>query len=169
MQFKNTPQRYGVVSAALHWLTATVVYGMLRWVYGWSRSVITTAGITGRRNYKNIGMLLMMALIVRIIWRLYSPPPVALTSYSRLTRIGAAAGHLLLYLLLFAIIISGYLISTADGKPISVFGWFEIPATLTDAGAQADIAGTLHLWFCTVAGHYLALAWGYGAKTPFHR
>lgn len=82
MQFKNTPQRYGVVSAALHWLTATVVYGMLRWVYGWSRSVITTAGITGRRNYKSIGMLLMMALIVRIIWRLYSPPPVALTSYS---------------------------------------------------------------------------------------
>lgn len=97
--------------------------------------------------HKSIGILLMMALIVRIIWRLYSPPPVALTSYSRLTRIGAAAGHLLLYLLLFAIIISGYLISTADGKPISVFGWFEIPATLTDAGAQADIAGTLHLWF----------------------
>ncbi len=87
-----------------------------------------------------------MALIVRIIWRLYSPPPVALTSYSRLTRAGRR-GHLLLYLLLFAIIISGYLISTADGKPISVFGWFEIPATLTDAGAQADIAGTLHLWF----------------------
>ncbi len=28
MQFKNTPQRYGVVSAALHWLTAPVVYGM---------------------------------------------------------------------------------------------------------------------------------------------
>ncbi|EAA7785266.1 cytochrome b, partial [Salmonella enterica subsp. enterica serovar Schwarzengrund] len=27
MQFKNTPQRYGVVSAALHWLTALVVYG----------------------------------------------------------------------------------------------------------------------------------------------
>ncbi|PHM90473.1 cytochrome B, partial [Salmonella enterica subsp. enterica serovar Typhimurium] len=32
-------------------------------------------------------------------------------------------------------------------KPISVFGWFDIPATLTDARAQADIAGTLHLWF----------------------
>lgn len=28
MQFKNTPQRYGMVSAALHWLTALVVYGM---------------------------------------------------------------------------------------------------------------------------------------------
>lgn len=42
--------------------------------------------------------------------------------------------------------ISGYLISTADGKPISVFGWFDVPATLADAGAQADLAGSLHLW-----------------------
>ncbi|ABX67755.1 hypothetical protein SPAB_02373 [Salmonella enterica subsp. enterica serovar Paratyphi B str. SPB7] len=148
MQFKNTPQRYGVVSAALHWLTALVVYGM----FALGLWMVTLSYYDGWYHqapelHKSIGMLLMMALIVRIIWRLYSPPPVALTSYSRLTRAGAAAGHLLLYLLLFAIIISGYLISTADGKPISVFGWFEIPATLTDAGAQADIAGTLHLWF----------------------
>lgn len=28
MQFNNTPQRYGVVSAALHWLIAIAVYGM---------------------------------------------------------------------------------------------------------------------------------------------
>ena len=47
---------------------------------------------------------------------------------------------------LFAIGISGYLISTADGKPISVFGWFDVPATLADAGAQADFAGALHFW-----------------------
>ena len=46
----------------------------------------------------------------------------------------------------FAIGISGYLISTADGKPISVFGWFDVPATLADAGAQADFAGALHFW-----------------------
>uniref|UniRef100_UPI0034D97FA3 cytochrome b n=1 Tax=Salmonella enterica TaxID=28901 RepID=UPI0034D97FA3 len=29
----------------------------------------------------------------------------------------------------------------------SDFGWIEIPATLTDACAQADIDGTLHLWY----------------------
>lgn len=51
-----------------------------------------------------------------------------------------------MYLLLFAIGISGYLISTADGKPISVFGWFDVPAILSDAGAQADFAGALHFW-----------------------
>lgn len=101
----------------------------LRWGYGWSHSAITTAGITGPELHKSIGILLMMGLVIRVVWRLFSPPPAALASYSRLTRIAAAMGHLALYLLLFSIVISGYLISTADGKAISVFGWFDIPAT----------------------------------------
>lgn len=49
-------------------------------------------------------------------------------------------------MLLSGILISGYLISTADGKPINVFGLFNVPATLTDAGSQADLAGNVHLW-----------------------
>ncbi|VEC17452.1 putative cytochrome [Citrobacter portucalensis] len=67
-----------------------------------------------------------------------------------MTRIAAALGHLALYLLLFSIFISGYLISTADGKAISVFGWFDIPATLANAGTQADLAGSLHLWLAWI-------------------
>ncbi len=87
-----------------------------------------------------------MGLVIRVLWRVISPPPGPLPSYSPMTRLAAKAGHLALYLLLFAIGISGYLISTADGKPISVFGWFDVPATLADAGAQADFAGALHFW-----------------------
>lgn len=147
MQFSNTPQRYGFISAMLHWLTALVVYGMfalglwmvtLSYYDGWYHQ--------GPELHKSIGILLMMGLVVRVIWRLISPPPKALKSYSALTRAGAALGHLALYMLLFSIVISGYLISTADGKPISVFGWFDVPATFADAGVQADLAGSVHLW-----------------------
>ena len=72
--------------------------------------------------------------------------PSAPKTHSKLTRFSAVAAHIALYALLFAILISGYLISTADGKPISVFGLFEVPATLSDAGVQADTAGVVHLW-----------------------
>ncbi|MBJ9830393.1 cytochrome b [Citrobacter portucalensis] len=147
MQFNNTPQRYGVVSATLHWLVAIAVYGM----FALGLWMVTLSYYDGWYHqapelHKSIGILLMMGLVIRVIWRLFSPPPAALASYSRLTRIAAAMGHLALYLLLFSIVISGYLISTADGKAISVFGWFDIPATLANAGTQADLAGSLHLW-----------------------
>ena len=49
--------------------------------------------------------------------------------YSRFTRISAALAHWLLYGILFAILITGYFISTANGQAISVFGWFDVPAT----------------------------------------
>lgn len=147
MQFKNTPRRYGLVSAALHWLIAIVVYGM----FALGLWMVTLSYYDGWYHqapelHKSIGVLLMMGLIVRVAWRIYSPAPAALKNYSRFTRLAAALGHLALYLLLFSIAISGYLISTADGKAIGVFGWFEIPATLANAGTQADLAGSLHLW-----------------------
>lgn len=130
MSFTNTPERYGVISAAFHWLSAIIVYGM----FALGLWMVTLSYYDGWYHkapelHKSIGILLMMGLVIRVLWRVISPPPGPLPSYSPITRLAAKAGHLALYLLLFAIGISGYLISTADGKPISVFGWFDVPAT----------------------------------------
>lgn len=147
MQLHNSPARYGAVSVTLHWLVAIVVYGM----FALGLWMVTLSYYDGWYHqapelHKSIGILLMLGLVIRVIWRFVSPPPPPLSSYSRLTRIGAVVAHIALYLLLFGIVFSGYLISTADGKPISIFGLFDIPATLADAGSQADLAGTVHLW-----------------------
>lgn len=163
------PERYGVISAALHWLSAIIVYGM----FALGLWMVTLSYYDGWYHqapelHKSIGILLMMGLVIRVLWRVISPPPGPLPSYSPMTRLAAKAGHLALYLLLFAIGISGYLISTADGKPISVFGWFDVPATLSDAGAQADFAGALHLARverCSTV-RYARI---YGPEASFHR
>lgn len=52
--------------------------------------------------------------------------------------------HLLLYALIFLIICSGYLISTADGRPIEVFGLFDLPSAGELFAEQADRAGVVH-------------------------
>lgn len=131
----------------LHWIFAIAVYAM----FGIGLWMVTLSYYDGWYHqapelHKSIGVLLMMGLVIRVVWRRISPPPPAPKHHTRLTRLSATTAHIALYALLFAILISGYLISTADGKPISVFGIFEIPATLADAGSQADTAGTLHLW-----------------------
>lgn len=143
----------------LHWLMALAVYAM----FGLGLWMVTLSYYDGWYHqapelHKSIGVLLMVALFVRLVWRHLSPPPPALKNHSALTRFGALAAHLVIYVLLFSILISGYLISTADGKPINVFGLFEVPATLSDAGSQADLAGTIHLW----------LAWGVVILSVLH-
>lgn len=147
MQLRNSAVRYGIISIGLHWIFALAVYAM----FGLGLWMVTLSYYDGWYHqapelHKSIGVLLMMGLVIRAIWRHLSAPPPAIAGHSRFTRVSAAGAHIALYTLLFAILISGYLISTADGKPISVFGLFEVPATLSDAVAQADIAGTVHLW-----------------------
>ncbi len=147
MQWRNSPKRYGHLSVLLHWLIALALYGM----FGLGLWMVTLGYYDGWYHkapelHKSIGMVILLVMLVRVLWRFISPPPSALASYSRLIRVSAVTAHALLYLLIFAILASGYLISTADGKPVSVFGLFDVPATLSDFGAQADLAGTLHLW-----------------------
>ncbi|RRW76097.1 cytochrome b [Pantoea dispersa] len=145
--WRNSPRHYGALTIALHWLMALTIYGMfalgiwmvgLGYYDGWYHSA--------PEIHKGIGILLFAALLLRLCWRVISPPPAPLDSYSPHVRRAAHAAHWLLYGLLLVLLISGYLISTADGKPVSVFGWFEVPALFTGAGEQADVAGEVHLW-----------------------
>lgn len=147
MLLRNSPGRYGWLSIFLHWSMALVIYAMFAlglWMVG--LSYYDTWYHNAPEIHKSIGVILMLVLIIRLIWRVVSPPPKPLSSYSPLVRITAVLAHGLLYGLLIAILFSGYLISTADGKPVSVFGWFSLPAVLNGAGEQADLAGDIHLW-----------------------
>lgn len=145
MQWRNSPTNYGVTSIALHWLIAAAVFGLFAlgyWMVGlnyyssWYR--------TAPDIHKAVGILLFGLMLFRVLWRFLSPGPGPLASHSAMTRLATKAGHGLLYVGLFALMISGYLISTADGRPVSVFGWFEVPAMITGIPEQADIAGLVH-------------------------
>lgn len=151
MQWRNSSARYGFVSILLHWGIALAVFslfGLGFWMVGldyydpWRQ--------TAPNLHKSIGLTLFVLLVLRLLWRFVSPPPPALATYSTLTRRGATFGHALLYLGLFAVMVSGYLISTADGRGIVWFGLFEVPATLTSLPGQEDLAGWIHEY----------LAWG---------
>jgi cytochrome b561 len=145
MQWRNTSTQYGLVSVLMHWLVAVVVFGLFAlgyWMVGldyyssWYR--------TAPDLHKSIGLLLFALMVLRVVWRGLSPVPGSLPEHGQLTRLASKLGHAFLYVGLFALMISGYLISTADGRGIEVFGLFEIPATLTSIPDQEDIAGVVH-------------------------
>lgn len=147
MQLHNSSERYGLFSIILHWGVAITVFGLFAlglWMVGldyydsWRKA--------GPDLHKSIGLTLFAVMVIRLAWRLISPPPPPLDSYSRVTRIGAHLVHLFLYAALFAVMIAGYLISTADGVGIPVFGLFEVPALVSGLPDQAETAGTIHLY-----------------------
>ncbi len=145
MAWRNNHLTWGWVTVGIHWLTVLAVLGLLSlglWMVdlGYYHLWYHKAPLI----HKSIGILLFGMTLFRLIWRLTHASPLPLTSHSVLEQRAAAAVHRLIYLLLLGTMITGYLISTAAGKPVSVFGWFEIPAIMKGFKGQADIAGNIH-------------------------
>ena len=98
--------------------------------------------------HKSVGFVLLGLLIFRFVWRQINKVPSG-HHLTPLERIGSHLAHLGFYGLLLIIMVSGYLISTADGRGIAFFGLFEVPSLFQYRGME-DIAGFIHEW----------LAWG---------
>lgn len=147
MQRDNPPSSYGRIAILLHWSMATAIIGLaivglwmvdLGYYSPWYR--------TAPFWHKSIGLLLLLLLIFRLLWRWRQPKPAALQSHAGWERTLAHLTHGLLYLLLVMILLSGYLISTAKGDGVSFFGAFDVPALISGFEGQADLAGRVHYW-----------------------
>lgn len=157
---KNTATNYGWMAIAIHWLSALMVIGLFALGY-WmlTLSYYDAWYRLGPWWHKSFGITLLALTLLRVLWKLLNPKPEPLGA--KWEQRAASVGHGLIYALLFVTMISGYLISTADGRGISVFDWFEVPALITGIANQEDIAGTVH-WYSALAlvilagGHALA-------------
>ena len=145
MSLRNDLQGYGLVARGLHWGMALVVFAM----FGlglWMRSLdyYDEWYRTGPYIHKSVGILLLIALVARALWRVFNIRPDDRHLHPLERKISRLV-HWAFYLLLLAQIIAGYLISTVDGRAISVFGWFEVPSFYQQKGLE-DRVGFIHEW-----------------------
>jgi cytochrome b561 len=142
---RNTSRSYGLIAILLHWSMALVIFGMfglglwmveLNYYDSWYHDAPYI--------HKAVGMLLLFLLIFRLIWRLTNKRPNLIgETWEQFVALLVHRSH---YLLLFAITITGYLIPTAEGVGINVFGWFTVPASFTFTKEEADLIGLIHLY-----------------------
>ncbi len=146
MRWQNTASNWGAGAIALHWLTALVVFAMFGLgLYMTDLNLYHPWYHKAPHLHRSVGVLLFIATLMRLGWRLWNPPPAPLANHLWWEKLLARLMHGALYLLLFAVMLSGYLISTADGRAVEVFNWFSVPATLSGLEEQEDVAGTVHL------------------------
>jgi len=145
MRWRNTQDSYGLVSVILHWLVALAVTGLFAlglWMVElgyYDRWYQRAPDI-----HRSVGVLLLAPMLAHFAWRYWNPRPETLGSVTE--RRAAAWMHRLMYVLMYLLLLSGYLISTADGRGINVFGLFSVPASISGLHNQADTAGEVHEW-----------------------
>jgi cytochrome b561 len=122
---------------------ALLVFAMLG--LGWGRTfapgiwkpLITQAHVI-------TGMLLLILLPVRLCWRFYDKPPALLESLLPVQKLAAHAMHILLYILLFVMPLSGWLMLSAMGRKPSFLGVFELPPLLQKTPSLVPVLKSLH-------------------------
>ena len=120
-------QKYSLSMRMLHWLTGLLIIGLFA-VGLWMRSLSYYDSLYQILPFwhKSVGFLLLALVLLRLMARFVSPSPPTLLSHKSWERLLASITQWLLYGLLFGMFISGYLIATADDRPASFFGWFDI-------------------------------------------
>jgi cytochrome b561 len=150
--------RYTTTAIVIHWLIAFAVVGQFAW--GWLMQEIPKQPAGPRADafnlHKSIGLTLLALMIVRLLWRLAHRPP-DLPTMPAWQRRAAHANHALLYALLLAMPLSGYLGSVFSGYPVRFFG-FVLPAW----GAKSDAIKS------AMSVAHAALAWLLAAAVALH-
>lgn len=135
MSIYNTKDHYGSISRALHWLIALLVIVMLG--FGFFMGDFPKAyKPTVYMLHKSTGLLILFLMSIRLIWTLFNRSPDLPTNIPKWQAISARLAHICLYVILFAMPITGLVMSVAANKLPTFYGLF----TVTIPGLQPNKA-----------------------------
>jgi cytochrome b561 len=156
--------RYSPAMQALHWLVAALMFAVLP--LAWAMTSLPRTAADREMLFtlhKSIGVTILAVMTIRIALRAMGPIPGEPATMPRWMALCAVASHWLLYAALFVMPISGYVLSSAGGSPVSYFGLFTLPAIPPSQALEA-LGRSVHLtvqWavYTLIALHILATVW----------
>lgn len=147
MNLKNTPEHWGSISKILHWLIAGLI--LLLGVVGLVMGELpkTPKYFWVFTAHKSLGISVLALVLLRLLWRLYGGTPRAIAGTPGWQARLAAATHALLYVLMFAIPLAGWLYDSASGlRPFRLFGQLPMPKLVAPDERTAALSHALHEW-----------------------
>jgi cytochrome b561 len=144
--------RYGAVAASLHWLIALGILALI--VIGLTMTHVSLSPMTKFQLYqlhKSIGITVLFAAVLRVLWRLAHRPPPLPDTIPPLERKAAAGAHIALYAFLFFLPLTGWALVSASpfNIPTVLYGvipWPHLPvlSTLEDKAPVEHVLKLIH-------------------------
>jgi cytochrome b561 len=148
MQWRNSEERYGAVAQFLHWSMFAVI--ALQLIGGQLMDELPKK--TAIRGFaydahETLGLVLLGLVFLRIAWKIANPAPAE--TGPAWQKLAARAAHGLLYALLVAIPVVGYVLVVAKGHDAAFFAW-DVPSLLGKDEPLAKLAKGAHEWLSNV-------------------
>lgn len=158
MQLKNTTQRFGAIAQLFHWVMALLLIGLI--VMG-LYMVGLPIGLQKLKFYgwhKEFGILILILVLLRLTWRTININPTLPVTMPAWQKLAAHSVHILFYVLMFALPITGWMLSSASGLPVSFFGLFVLPNLVAPDEHLRMVLVDIHHWLAygliaSICGH----------------
>lgn len=152
MRLKNTDNHFGLLAILLHWTMALLIIGLLALGLYMVSLPISLQKLKLYGWHKEYGFLALALVSIRLLWRLINiTPRLDLPWFEHLA---ARLMHWAFYALMFAMPISGWLVTSAAGLPASFFGLFTLPNLIAPNEQLRPWFELAHQWM----GYALILA-----------
>ncbi len=148
---------YTKVAILLHWLMFFLISGLFTVGFYMADLPNSPQKLQIFSWHKWAGITALLLVLLRVTWRLLNPPPALPATMPAWQQRAAGWTHALLYLLMIAMPISGWLMSSAEGFQVVWFGVLPLPNLLEKNHALGETLGDVHSAFAFVLLGVLAL------------
>lgn len=163
----NNASSWGAPAKLFHWLVAVLIF--IQFVLGWWAVSWRLSPL--KLNlfvwHKSIGMVILALVIWRLLWRWMNPTPVLPADTPAWERVAARASHALLYVLMIALPLSGWLLNSAAGVPFRIFRIIPLSSLIAPDKHMAELAALVHLLLCLALAVLLVLHIGAALRHHF--
>lgn len=153
--------RYTLTAIVIHWIMALLLIALFAVGLYMHELKFSPFKLQIYSWHKWAGVTAFILVMLRLAWRIKHRPPVLPWTMSKLAKLGAHIGHGVLYFLMIAIPLSGWLMSSAKGFQTVYFGVLPIPDLLAKDKALGDALQAAHMilnytFLAVVLGHISA-------------
>jgi cytochrome b561 len=150
MMDNTLPPRYGTIAITFHWLLAIMITASFSVGLYMVSLTMSPTRIKLYNWHKWAGIAILTLSALRLLWRLKHPAPPVPAGMPQWQKSVAGATHLLLYLLFFAVPLTGWAYSSAAGFPIVWFGVIPLPDFVPKDRELAEFLKPFH-WMAAYA------------------
>jgi cytochrome b561 len=144
MPSQSPPDRYSAVAKTFHWIIAALVVTQFVLFYLEDDLPKGSRKLHLLDWHKSVGMTILMLAILRLVWRLRHAPPALPAHMNSLERRLAHGTHVAFYILLFAMPLTGWMMSSAKNYSVSWFWLFTWPNLIAQNEAAYNFLHATH-------------------------
>lgn len=144
MPIRNTTARWGAIAQTFHWVIVVLIITQFVLISIEGNLPLGLQKLIWLARHKSVGITILGLAILRLIWRWLNPTPELPDTLKPYERVLAKVTHVGLYVLLFIMPLTGWMMSSARNFPVSWFNLVQLPDLVGPDRALYDTLHTTH-------------------------